>query len=288
MSAGIADRPTASVVTAVLPLMAAVFVVFLITGLALPALPLHVHQGLGLGTFAVGLVAGSQFAASLVSRIWAGAYSDGRGAKQTVLAGLIMATAAGLLYFVSLRFLGAPLVSATILLLGRGLLGAAESFIITAAQTWGLTLTGPNHAGKVIAWLGTAMYAAFAAGAPLGAALYAAYGFVAIAIATMLVPIATFFVIAPLRPVPPKPHLALAFAKVASAVWAPGVGLAFSSVGFGAMTASNGDGNPPGWLTQPSPWPSWPRAYSSAIWRTGRAAPGSRSCSRLSKRLARP
>ncbi|HKN27845.1 MAG TPA: arabinose transporter [Roseiarcus sp.] len=228
---------TRSVVTALLPLMAVVFVVFLITGVALPALPLHVHQGLGLGTFVVGLVAGSQFAASLVSRVWAGAYSDGRGAKRAVIAGLIMATAAGLLYLVSLRFLGAPLVSVTILLLGRGLLGGAESFTITAAQSWGLTLAGPNHAGKVIAWLGTAMYAAFAAGAPLGAALYAAYGFAAIAIATMLVPIATLLIIAPLRPVPPKPHLALAFAKVASAVWAPGVGLAFTSVGFGAMTA---------------------------------------------------
>jgi quercetin dioxygenase-like cupin family protein len=29
----------------------------------MPVLPLHVHQGLGLGTFVVGLVAGSQFAA---------------------------------------------------------------------------------------------------------------------------------------------------------------------------------------------------------------------------------
>ena len=42
---------------------------FLVIGLALPVLPLHVHQGLGLGTFVVGLVAGSQFAASLVSRV---------------------------------------------------------------------------------------------------------------------------------------------------------------------------------------------------------------------------
>ena len=41
----------------------------MVIGLATPALPLHVHQKLGFGTFAVGLVSGSQFAAAMVSRI---------------------------------------------------------------------------------------------------------------------------------------------------------------------------------------------------------------------------
>ena len=45
---------------ALLPIMAAVFIAFIVIGLAIPVLPLHVHQGLGLGTFLVGLVAGSQ------------------------------------------------------------------------------------------------------------------------------------------------------------------------------------------------------------------------------------
>ena len=60
------------VLATLLPIMAVVLVGFLVIGLALPVLPLHVHQGLGLGTFAVGLVTGSQFAASLVSRFWSG------------------------------------------------------------------------------------------------------------------------------------------------------------------------------------------------------------------------
>jgi hypothetical protein len=49
-----------------------VFIAFLVIGLALPVLPLHVHKGLGLGTFVVGLVAGAQFGVSLLSRFWAG------------------------------------------------------------------------------------------------------------------------------------------------------------------------------------------------------------------------
>src|SRR5579875_537427 len=44
-----------------LPIMAVVLIAFLVIGLALPVLQLHVHRGLGFGTFIVGLVAGSQF-----------------------------------------------------------------------------------------------------------------------------------------------------------------------------------------------------------------------------------
>ena len=46
-------------ITALLPIMGVVLVAFLVIGIALPVLPLHVHQGLGLGTFVVGLVTGS-------------------------------------------------------------------------------------------------------------------------------------------------------------------------------------------------------------------------------------
>src|SRR5882757_6290793 len=139
------------VAATLLPIMGVVFVAFLVIGLAMPVLPLHVHNGLGLGTFLVGLVAGSQFAAALITRPWAGHYADGSGPKRAVVAGLIVAALSGLLYLLSLRFAGAPLTSATILLLGRLLLGAAESFIITGAVSWGLALVSPQNTGRVIA-----------------------------------------------------------------------------------------------------------------------------------------
>ena len=66
--------------------MGVVSVAFLVIGLALPVLPLHMHQGLGLSTFVVGLITGSQFAASLFSRVWSGRFADGRGAKRAVVA----------------------------------------------------------------------------------------------------------------------------------------------------------------------------------------------------------
>ena len=47
------------------PIVGVVFVAFLVSGLALPVLPLHIRSDLGLGTFIVGLVAGAQFGAAL-------------------------------------------------------------------------------------------------------------------------------------------------------------------------------------------------------------------------------
>lgn len=227
---------TPSLAATLLPIMGVVFVAFLVIGLAMPVLPLHVHNGLGLGTFVVGLVAGSQFAASLVSRPWAGNFSDSRGAKRGVVVGLLAAAASGLLYLLSLGFIEAPPISVAILLIGRGLLGAAESFIITAAVSWGLALADPRSTGKVIAWVGSAMFAAFAIGAPAGAVLYAAYGFAAIAIATAAAPVLALLLVAQLPTVVTGLHMRASFASVVGAVWVPGLGSALGSVGFGAVT----------------------------------------------------
>ena len=221
---------------ALLPILGIVFLAFLISGLAMPVLSLHVHQGLGLSTFVVGLVVGSQFVAALFSRLWAGRHADIRGPKHAVVTGLAVSAAAGLLYLLSLRFISEPGISVTILLLGRALLGAGESFISTGAQAWGLALGSSHNTGKVLAWMGTAIFAAFALGAPAGAALYAGYGFVAIVLATMLVPLAALLLVAPLRQVAPTARVRPTFTKVVTAVWTPGLGLALSSVGFGAIT----------------------------------------------------
>jgi MFS family permease len=223
--------------TTLLPILAAIFIVFNVIGLALPALPLHVHQGLGLGTFLVGLVAGSQFAAAILSRVWAGRYSDASGPKRAVLAGLIIAAAAGLLYFLSLSFIATPGTSVVILLFGRALLGIGESFIITGAQSWGLAILGIRNTSKVLAWVGSAMFGAFAIGAPIGTALYASYGFTGIAFATTLLPLATLMLVAPLQRVPSTPRTRTGLVRVMAAVWVPGLGSALSSIGFGAMTA---------------------------------------------------
>jgi MFS family permease len=242
-----------SVVTALAPLMVSVLVGFLVIGAALPVLPLHVHDGLGFGPVMVGVVAGCQFAASLVARIWSGRASDTQGPKSAVVAGLAGAAISGLLYLFSLSFLGAPRISIGVLLAGRAVLGGAESFIITGATTWGLARVGADNAGKVIAWMGTAMFAALAVGAPLGTALYEKGGFGAVSLAATLAPLVTLILIAPLRPTAPAHKAGPSLLSVAKKIWLPGLGAALSSIGFGAIATFSsllfaGHGWTPVWL----------------------------------------
>jgi MFS family permease len=215
--------------------MFAVLVSFLVIGAALPVLPLHVHDVLGFGPVMVGVVAGCQFAASLVARIWSGRAADTKGPKWAVMAGLAGSVTAGLLYLLSLNFITAPRVSVAILLAGRAVLGGAESFIITGATTWGLARVGAHNAGKVIAWMGTAMFAALAVGAPLGSELYDRGGFAALSSAAMLAPLVALVLIAQLYPAQPSRKSGPSLISVTKRIWLPGLGAALSSVGFGAI-----------------------------------------------------
>src|SRR3954453_3807683 len=131
----------------------------------------------------------------------------------------------------------AVLIHYATVVLGRALLGAAESFIITSGLAWGLALAGPANAGKVIAWVGMSMFAAFASGPPLGTALYNFGGFASIAIATMLIPLVTILLVASLASVPPRRAGRSHLLKVVGAVWMSGFGSALSSIGFGTMIA---------------------------------------------------
>jgi len=83
-----------------------------------------------------------------------------------------------------------------------------------------------------------AMFAALAVGAPIGTALYEIGGFVAIALATTLVPLATVALALRMKTVPASQSAARRpFMSVAAAVWMPGLGAAFGSIGFGAILA---------------------------------------------------
>ncbi len=226
-----------SIIFKLLPIIGVVFIAYLIIGLAMSVLPLHVHERLGFSTFVVGVVAGIQFVAALFSRPWAGIFADKQGAKRAVVCGLIVAIVSGALYLVSLQFTANPLTSLFILLAGRIALGVAESFIITGALSWGLVRAGGENTGKVMSWIGTALYAAYAVGAPVGTWAYARGGFTTIAFAAAIIPLVALLFVAPLRAASPTSSSARpSLKKVIGAIWMPGLGLAVSGVGFGAIT----------------------------------------------------
>ncbi|WP_432284301.1 arabinose transporter [Aminobacter sp. BA135] len=222
----------------ILPIMGAVFASFLLVGIALPVLPIHLSGDLGFGPFVVGLVTGSQFIASVLSRVWAGRLADRRGGKDAILLGLAVSGLAGLLYLLSLTVLTTPPLSAGILLFGRAGIGIAESLVITGAVTWAMSVSGPAHSGRVIAWIGTAMFGAMALGAPLGTVIYEASGFVGISLSTVLISVAVALAIMPLgysKPAPAKDGRTLF--SVLGGVCVPGVAAALSSLGYGAILA---------------------------------------------------
>lgn len=216
-------------------LMLVVLSGFLIIGIALPVLPRYVHHQLGFGTFAVGLVTGVQFAASLCTRFAAGRYADQYGGRRSIYLGLIMAIAGGVFYLVSIPFTAQPALAITLVLLGRTVVGGAESFIITGGMTLGLALAGGKQTGRVIAWVGTAMFAAFALGAPLGTFIFVHSGFIAIAVTTVILP---FIAMAMVRVLPERVEPSNqkgTLSQALSSVWLPGLGAAFNGVGYAAL-----------------------------------------------------
>lgn len=235
-AASVAGRPDLSLSQALAPLCLIVFLEFLAMGLPLPVLPLHVHDTLGFGALLVGVVVGMQSVATLVTRNRAGTHADRRGPHHAATLGLALSIAAGALSALSTLFAssGTRLV---ILLAGRALLGLGESLVITSALAWAVALAGRERSGLVMAWIGIAMYAALAAGAPVGAALHASAGFGVLSLAAALAPALAFVPLALARQVQPVGGVRLPFRAVVGLIWLPGLGLALAAVGFGAIAA---------------------------------------------------
>jgi MFS family permease len=206
-------------------------------GMPLPVIPIHVHHVLGFGPLAVGILVGAQFASSLLTRPWSGVIADAHGPKRAVVTGFAIAIAAGAMYLVSLTLLDRPSASFAVLLLGRLLLGCAESLVATGALAWGIARVGVARAGTMMVWVGNAIFGAMALGAPIGGALYAWHGLAAVGMAAIVMPVAALVILRSVAGSPAATGRRASFLAVARTVWLPGLGLALTSTGFGAITA---------------------------------------------------
>lgn len=230
-------QPVTKVFLTLWPIVAVVFMGFLTIGIQLPVLPLHVSEALGMDSLVVGAVVAAQFAAALCTRVWAGNVADMQGPRRAVLLGLLVVACSGLAYGVSLFVPAHSSGALWLLVLGRVLLGCGESLIVTGALSWAVGLVGPQHAGQVMAWVGIAMYGAYAAGAPLGLALQHDYGFAGIALAAIACPVLAMLPLLQLRAVAAVAQRRTPFYQVLGQVWRAGMGLALCSVGFGVLSA---------------------------------------------------
>ncbi len=223
---------------AVIPIIISVFAVYLTIGIALGILPKFVQQQLGFNTIVVGLVIGLQFLSTLLTRAYSGKTTDTKGAKSSKMLGITFAIVAGIAYVLSVVFLGIPILALVLLLLARIIHGIAESLLVTAALTWGITLVGPSKSGKVMTWNGIAMYAGIAIGAPLSIWISGAYGYFPAFAIIVLLPLVSWLATAKLPATYiDKDHVRTPFYKVIGTVSGQGLSLAFSSMAFGCIAS---------------------------------------------------
>ncbi|MGC4051796.1 MAG: arabinose transporter [Paludibaculum sp.] len=236
-------RPVKSSTSGILPpflarLALSAFLCYLTVGIPLPVLSLYVHDTLGFGDFAVGTVVGIQFAATVLTRKYAGTRSDVHGARGAVLRGLTISSLAGVCYLAAVLVPGSNWMKLMVLIAGRLILGAGESLLITGTLTWGIGLAGQHRAGRVMSFTGMAVYGALALGSPIGLAVHSRYGFGAVACTVTLLPLLAMAVIRNVERAPTRAvRRPVPFRQVVVSVLRPGGVLALQGAGFGSIGA---------------------------------------------------
>jgi len=218
-------------------LCACVFLDCLTVGISLGTIPAFVHQTLHYNNLIVGVVIGIQSAVTLGSRHFSGTLCDTKGSRPAVHYGAIISAMSGLAFIPAAIFLHQPLISLIALLLGRILLGFGESLLITGALAWGIGLLGHQRSGKVMAWVGIAIYGAVACGAPLGIFIRDQVGITAVFALVVLVPLLGRLMIGSLKTLAPTGNKRIPFYTVMWKVGRPGAGLALGTVAFGGLAS---------------------------------------------------
>lgn len=217
------------------PLVIALFLSYLTISAPLAVIPLFVHDSLKLNNFWVGIAVGTQFVATVLTRVYAGRLADQFSAKRATLQGMIALLGAGLVYLL-VYFLPISIVfKFALLLVGRLIHGYAESLLVSGHLTWGLGLVGQPRAGKLLSLTGMAMFGALAAGAPLGLWLYESFGFYAVAILIMCLPLVSLAINFFIRATVPHTGTYPPLKTVIRYVWRFGLVLALQGVGFACI-----------------------------------------------------
>jgi MFS family permease len=221
----------------ILPYAFIVLFGYLAIGIPLAVLPLQVHGGLGFGTVTAGLIVGLQAMVAILVRPAAGKFCDRRGAKNGAFVGTAFCAAAACVYWLSALPSLAPLTALAFLALARIVLGLGDALILTGTLSWAIGAVGPQHSGKVMVWVGIAMYAAMGIGAPLGVSLLHADGFTAVSLAAIIPPLAGCVIAVMLAPVAPVGGPRIPFFSVLGLIWPYGAGLGLATLGFSAIAA---------------------------------------------------
>lgn len=222
-----------------LPLCVMVFCSYMTIGISLGVLPVFLHNVLHSSNLVIGIVIGIQSLATLLTRKRAGHIADTRGVKPGVLFGTITVVATAAVYIAAVWVSSSYIISISLMILGRVLLGAAESLQITGALSWGIGLAGHQRSGKVMSWNGIAMYGGLAAGVPVGVLLQQHWGTAVAFAAIMALALIGWLAVSQLQT--PAVHKAekqrSAFGDVVLRIAKYGLGLSFAAIAFGCLAS---------------------------------------------------
>jgi MFS family permease len=218
-------------------IIAALFCGYLCVGLPLPVIPLFIHDHLGFSNLIVGLVIGIQFLATVLTRGYAGRLTDHHGGKRSALQGAAFCALAGLFYLAAAMPGLSPAISLAIIVIGRLTAGFGESQFVTGCVSWSIASVGPQRAGLSMSWTGIAMFAALAIGAPIGMALYQAYGLQAAMVACVVAPLVAAAIALRVTSYTSPSGRRLPFYRVIGQIWREGLGLMLQGVGLSGLTA---------------------------------------------------
>ncbi len=134
----------------VVALTGILFLSYLAVAMSLPAVPVHVVQGLGLSNASGGLAVGIAFLSTILTRAQAGALTDRLGGKSCMRRGLVLYAAAGLICLLSAWPALTPAGDYAVLIAGRLLLGLGESLGLVGMISWAIGLAGHARSGRVM------------------------------------------------------------------------------------------------------------------------------------------
>ncbi|MFK3771251.1 MFS transporter [Pseudomonas sp. NPDC089406] len=211
------------------------FIGYLNIGIPLAVLPGYVHNQLGFSAVIAGLVISVQYLATLLSRPTASRIIDNLGSKKAVMWGLAGCGLSGV-FMLACHFLTPwPWLSLACLLVGRLVLGSAESLVGSGSIGWGIGRVGADNTAKVISWNGIASYGALAIGAPLGVVMVKNLGLWSMGVSIILLGVLGLLLAWPKQAAPVVSGKRLPFMQVLGKVFPHGSGLALGSIGFGTI-----------------------------------------------------
>ncbi|MCH4022711.1 MAG: MFS transporter [Acetobacter sp.] len=217
-------------------------------GVVLPVLPARLHLTQGYGLTMVGCVIGLESLSTLLSRAWAGVWTDRHGGRRATIFGLAIMALSGVACLLSAGAdLCGPVIGAAIglalILASRVLLGVGEGLLIAGSALWAIDRAGKAREGLAVSWNGLGMFAGMAVGSAIGAWIYQRFhaGFLAASCVAVLIPMLGVLLAYPLRDTKiAAEHVGASRDEiriVIRAIIKPGLGLLANAMGFAALTS---------------------------------------------------